>query len=139
MIPQYTDIKSRKHCDVSSFFSKNVPLKVPLVSSPMDTVTEYQMAIDMARNGGIGVIHRFMSIKEQVSMIKRVKRAENFIIRRPYIIDENESIEHLNLIRRDLGVKSFLVTKLDKKNVSFNEDDYHFSNDYDIYHTAFSK
>ena len=82
MIPQYTDIKSRKHCDVSSFFSKNVPLKVPLVSSPMDTVTEYQMAIDMARNGGIGVIHRFMSIKEQVSMIKRVKRAENFIIRR---------------------------------------------------------
>ena len=66
-------------------------------------------------------------------MIKKVKRAENFIIRRPYIIDENESIEHLNVIRRDLGVKSFLVTKLDKKNLSFNEDDDYFTNDYDIY------
>lgn len=41
MVPQYTDIKTRKDCDVSSFFSKNVPLKVPLVASPMDTVTEH--------------------------------------------------------------------------------------------------
>ena len=80
MIPQYTEINSRKECQVTSKFSKNIPLLIPLVSSPMDTVTEHKMAIGMARNGGIGVIHRFMSIKDQVKMVKKVKRAENFII-----------------------------------------------------------
>ncbi len=80
MVPQYSDITTRKDCVVESLFSKNVPLKVPLVASPMDTVTEHRMAIGMARSGGIGVLHRFCSIKEQVEMLKKVKRAENFII-----------------------------------------------------------
>ena len=80
MIPQFTDIKSRSHCNLESHFSKNIPLKIPLVSSPMDTVTEDQMAIGMARCGGIGVIHRFCSIEDQVKMIQNIKRAENYII-----------------------------------------------------------
>lgn len=80
MIPQYTEIMSRKECIVESWFSKNIPLKVPIVSSPMDSVTENQMAIEMARNGGIGVLHRYNSIQEQVDMVKKVKRAENYII-----------------------------------------------------------
>lgn len=64
MIPQYSEISSRKECIVESWFSRNVPLKIPIVSSPMDSVTEDEMAIEMARNGGIGVIHRFNSISE---------------------------------------------------------------------------
>ena len=64
MVPQYSDIDSRSHCVVESYFSKNVPLKIPIVSSPMDTITEADMAIEMARNGGIGILHRFVSIEE---------------------------------------------------------------------------
>jgi IMP dehydrogenase len=105
---------SRTHCSVESKFSKNIPLKTPLVSSPMDTVTEDQMAIGMARNGGIGVIHRFCSIEDQVKMVRRVKRAENYIIQQPYMIDINESIEKVKEIKRDLGITSFLVTNLPK-------------------------
>ena len=105
----------------------------------MDTVTEHNMAIGMARNGGIGCIHRFCSISEQVRMVKKVKRAENFIIRAPYIIDQNASIEELNKIREDLGVGSFLVTSLKDAKYSFDLDDEHFSNKYDHYHTSFSK
>ena len=123
MIPQYTEIQSRSECVVKSMFSKNIPLLVPLVSSPMDTVTEHKMAIGMARSGGIGVIHRFMSIKDQVRMVKKVKRAENFIIREPYMVDINESIDNLMEVKRDLGITSFLVTDLPlEKKMSFDED-----------------
>ena len=64
MIPQYSDIETRSICSVVSKFSKNVPLKIPIVSSPMDTVTESIMAIEMARNGGLGILHRFVTIEE---------------------------------------------------------------------------
>jgi hypothetical protein len=62
LVPQYSDVESRSHCSASSYFSKNVPLNVPIVSSPMDTVTEANMAIGMAKEGGLGIIHRFMTI-----------------------------------------------------------------------------
>lgn len=88
----------------------------------MDSVTEDQMAIEMARNGGIGVLHRYNSIQEQVDMVKKVKRAENYIIQAPYLIDENESIAKLNEIKRDLGIQSFLVTRIGTKSKSFHLD-----------------
>jgi len=64
MVPQYSEITSRSQCIVKTWFSKNVPLNVPIVSSPMDTVTEEKLAKEMARCGGLGVIHRFMSIED---------------------------------------------------------------------------
>ena len=66
---------------LSSNFSTDIKLNVPLVSSPMDTVTESEMAISMAREGGLGIIHRNMSIDKQVEEVKKVKRAESFIIK----------------------------------------------------------
>lgn len=69
----------RSQCNTSSFFSKNIPLNTPIVSSPMDTVTEYQMAIEMARQGGLGVIHRFMPIEDQCAQILKVKRSGVFM------------------------------------------------------------
>jgi IMP dehydrogenase len=59
LIPQYTNISSRSEVNLKSKFSRNVPLNIPLVSSPMDTVTETEMAIGLARLGGLGIIHRY--------------------------------------------------------------------------------
>ena len=129
---------SRKECVVESWFSKNVPLKVPIVSSPMDSVTEDNMAIEMARNGGIGVLHRYNSITEQVNMVKRVKRAENYIIQAPYLIDENESISKLNDIKMNLGIQSFLVTRLGKRSESFHLDEEN-KDQYDFHQSVFAK
>lgn len=64
LLPQYSDINSRFDININTKFSRNVPLKIPFVSSPMDTVTEYDMAVEMARNGGLGIIHRFLTIEE---------------------------------------------------------------------------
>lgn len=62
LVPQYSDIESRSEVNISSRFSLNVPLNIPISSSPMDTVTEWRLAKEMARNGGLGIIHRFMSV-----------------------------------------------------------------------------
>lgn len=115
LVPQYTEITSRKECDVSSLFSRNVPLNIPIVSSPMDTVTETEMAIGMARNGGIGVLHRYQSISDQVNMLLKAKRAENFIIEDPFIVDENETIENVIRMKDTLGISSFLVSDMKDK------------------------
>lgn len=71
-------------------------------------------------------------------MIKKVKRAENFIIESPYLIDENESIEKLNEIKRELNIQSFLVTKLGKRKESFHEEE--LTNDkFEIHQKVFAK
>jgi IMP dehydrogenase len=79
--------------DLSTRASKGIWMKVPFISSPMDTVTESEMAIAMARSGGIGIIHRNCSKEEQVEMVKRVKRAESFIIRDVITIDPRSTIK----------------------------------------------
>ncbi len=84
-------LNSRSQCDISSYFSKNIPLNTPIVSSPMDTVTEYQMAIEMARQGGLGVIHRFMPIEDQCAQILKVKRSGVFMNPVPVTISVDEN------------------------------------------------
>lgn len=86
LVPQYSKINSRSECAVVSLFSKNVPLNVPIVSSPMDTVTETEMAVHMAKNGGLGILHRFNTIDEQARMVRRVKRSGAFINTNPLTI-----------------------------------------------------
>jgi IMP dehydrogenase len=80
LVPAYSQVLPR---DVSlqTKFSKNIMLNIPMVSAAMDTVTETVMAIAIAREGGIGVIHKNMSIDEQAKQVKAVKRAENGMIR----------------------------------------------------------
>ena len=90
--PKYSEIVSRKKVKLSSRLTDNITLKVPIISSNMDTITEDRMAIAIAKCGGMGIIHRYCSIEEQCSMVKRVKRYTNHIIRRPQSINENVSI-----------------------------------------------
>ncbi|MEM0141097.1 MAG: IMP dehydrogenase [Thermoplasmatales archaeon] len=79
--------------NVESFLSRRIKLNIPVVSSPMDTVTETEMAIAMARLGGIGIIHRNNKREAQVEMIKRVKREEALIIRELYTVSPSTTIE----------------------------------------------
>jgi len=74
LVPKRTPLSSRSEAEVTSRFTKNIALNIPLVSANMATVTEHKMAIAMAREGGLGVIHQFGSIEEQMEEIKKVKR-----------------------------------------------------------------
>jgi|UniRef100_A0A6C0AMA2 IMP dehydrogenase len=93
--PRYSDIKSRADISLKTKLSDKITLNIPIISSPMDTVTEDSMAIEMAMSGGLGIIHRFQSLESQVSMIKMVKRHLSNMIERPYTIDYTCSLEEL--------------------------------------------
>ena len=111
LIPRSSNIKSRKEVSTKTFFSRNISLNIPLVSSPMDTVTEEDMAITLARLGGIGVIHRFTSIENQVNMVKKVKRAENITIEQPYFISPDSTLREARNLTERHGVTGFMVVK----------------------------
>ena len=113
MVPQHSDIDSRNDCSLKTKFSKNVPLNIPIVSSPMDTVTEAEMAMEIARNGGLGIIHRFMSIEDQAKQIEKVKRAEAFILTSPIIVKTTDPFSKIKSLITETGVSTFLVTDED--------------------------
>lgn len=109
LVPVKSPVRSRSEVDVSTVLVKGVRLNIPIVSANMDTVTESAMAIAMARLGGIGIIHRFMEIERQVAEVKRVKRAEAFVIERPYTISPNTTVAEVKQLMRETGVSGFLV------------------------------
>src|SRR6188508_3621411 len=92
LVPKKSPIVSRSQTSLKTRLSSNVSLNVPIISANMDTVTESCMAIALAREGGIGIIHRFMSIQDQVDEVLRVKRSESVIIEQPYTIRSNMMI-----------------------------------------------
>ena len=95
LVPDYSETLPR---DVSlkSLFSKNIPLNVPIISAAMDTVTESKMAIAMAREGGIGVLHKNMTIKEQAAKVRAVKRSESGMIIDPVTLPETALVSDAN-------------------------------------------
>ena len=92
LVPDYSEILPSQ-VNTSSFFSKNISLNVPIVSAAMDTVTESNMAIAIAREGGIGVIHKNMSIDSQASEVRIVKRAESGMILDPVTLSKNSNVQ----------------------------------------------
>ena len=111
LVPKKSSVNSRKNISVKTRLTKNIELNNPIVSSNMDTVTESEMAIAMARNGGIGIIHRFNSIEEQVKMVEEVKRAEGLIIRDPYCVNLVTSLEDIKSLMKSKKVHSLLVSE----------------------------
>ena len=95
LVPDYSETLPR---DVSlkSRFSKNIPLNIPIISAAMDTVTESKMAIAMAREGGIGVLHKNMTIKEQAAKVRAVKRSESGMIIDPVTLPETALVSDAN-------------------------------------------
>src|ERR687897_2542715 len=99
LVPQHSHVVPTQ-VDVSTRFSRNIRLNVPLVSAAMDTVTESEMAIAMAQHGALGVIHKNMSIEEQASEVDRVKRSESGMIVNPITLSPtNRIFEALDLMK----------------------------------------
>ena len=91
LIPAYSEVLPRE-VSLSSHFSQNIKLNTPIVSAAMDTVTEARLAIAIAREGGIGVIHKNMTIEEQAKQVETVKRAENGMIYDPVSILKDKTV-----------------------------------------------
>lgn len=101
LVPAYSEVLPRE-VSVQSRFSRNIPLNIPIVSAAMDTVTEAPMAIAIAREGGIGVIHKNMTIAAQAAHVRRVKRAENGMIDDPITITGDKCVgDALALMREN--------------------------------------
>ncbi len=110
LVPKRSPIASRQDVDTSTWLTPTIPLRIPIVSANMDTVTEAAMSIAMARAGGVGIIHRFMSIEGQVKQVKRVKRAEGFMVERPYSISSEASIGEARQLMSQHEVGGLVVT-----------------------------
>ncbi len=93
LVPAYSEVLPRD-VDLSSKFSRNILLNIPMISAAMDTVTETNMAIAIAREGGIGVIHKNMSIENQAKQVRAVKRAENGMILNPISTTREKNVAH---------------------------------------------
>lgn len=101
LIPARSEVLPRQ-VNISSYFSKEIKLQTPIVSAAMDTVTEAELAIAIARSGGIGVIHKNMPIERQIEHVRRVKRAENGMIYDPIVINPDATVaDALNLMKQN--------------------------------------
>jgi IMP dehydrogenase len=109
LTPQKSSINSRKDVSLKTKLTKNITLNIPLISANMDTVTESTMAIAMARKGGIGIIHRFMTIQEQVGEVFKVKRAESILVDNPYTLTKEKTVLDAKNFMLQKGISGILI------------------------------
>ena len=114
LVPRYSEVLPRE-ADTASHISRNIRLKVPIVSAAMDTVTEAAMSIAIAREGGIGIIHKNMSIQRQAEEVDRVKRSESGMIRKPITLSKDSTIDHARSLMAKYRVSGFPVVEDDMK------------------------
>ncbi|HSE35026.1 MAG TPA: IMP dehydrogenase, partial [Candidatus Paceibacterota bacterium] len=112
LVPKHSDVYSRKDVDTSARLTRDLSLNIPLVSANMDTVTESAMARAMARAGGIGIIHRFLSIERQAEEVRAVKRAENAVIEDPLTIGPDETLGAVRKLMKQESVSGFPVVEI---------------------------
>lgn len=114
LVPKRSPIVSRSQTDLRTKLSRNISLNIPLISANMDSVTESHMAIAVAREGGIGIIHRFMTIEDQVDEVLKVKRSESVVIEQPYTVKATTTVAELYKLMAEYGVSGLLVEDGDK-------------------------
>jgi IMP dehydrogenase len=113
LIPRYSRIRSRQDVSTATKLTPKISLSIPIVSANMDTVTEAEMAVALAREGGIGIIHRFMSLEEQTEQVRRVKRMESILIESPYTLEKSATLADVRRIMREKSVGGILVVDND--------------------------
>ncbi|MBN8579466.1 MAG: IMP dehydrogenase [Anaerolineae bacterium] len=131
LVPQYSSVDSRRVLSTKSPLTKKILLHAPIVSANMDVVTESEMAITMAREGGIGIIHRFMTIAEQTRQIERVKKAESFVVENPLTMTDQHTVGDVKRIVEETDTGGILIVDKNEKLVGiittrdllFEEDD----------------
>jgi IMP dehydrogenase len=101
LVPQYSEVESRRKLSTQTRLTSKLNLQIPIVSANMDTVTESEMAVSMARAGGIGIIHRFMSIDEQVRQVQRLKKTESFVVENPITLKDSDTVGDVKRIVED--------------------------------------
>ena len=115
LVPQYSKVDSRRLLSTKSWLTKKIALQSPIVSANMDVVTESEMAITMAREGGIGIIHRFMTIAEQARQIERVKKAESFVVDNPITMTESHTVGDVKRVVDETGTGGILIVDKNQK------------------------
>ena len=109
LIPQKSDVIPSE-VDLSTKLSKNITLKIPLISAAMDTVTEHEMAIAIAREGGLGILHKNLSIAEQASQVDKVKRSEHGVITDPFFLSPEHMVTDALALMKKYKISGVPIT-----------------------------
>lgn len=110
LVPAYSEVIPNQ-VDLSTKLTKTIQLHIPMMSAGMDTVTEHRMAIAMARQGGIGIIHKNMSIEEQADEVDKVKRSENGVITDPFFLSPEHTLEDANNLMAKFRISGVPITE----------------------------
>jgi IMP dehydrogenase len=128
LVPAYSEVIPNQ-VDLSTYLTKSIRLNIPMMSAGMDTVTEHRMAIAMSRQGGIGIIHKNMSIQEQAEEVDKVKRSENGVITDPFYLSPNNTLEEANNLMAKFRISGVPITENGKlvgiitnRDLKFEED-----------------
>ena len=110
LVPQYSEVIPNQ-VSLATNLTKTIQLNIPMMSAGMDTVTEYRMAIAMARQGGIGIIHKNMSIEAQADEVDKVKRSENGVITEPFYLSPEHTLEDANNLMAKFRISGVPITE----------------------------
>lgn len=129
LVPAYSEVTPNS-VDVTTHLTKKIKLNIPMMSAGMDTVTEYQMAIAMARQGGIGIIHKNMSIAEQADQVDKVKRSENGVITDPFSLSPEHTLADADELMGKFRISGVPITEGKKLVGIITNRDLKFETDY---------
>ncbi len=129
LVPAYSEVIPNQ-VDLSTSLTKTVKLNIPMMSAGMDTVTEHRMAIAMARQGGIGIIHKNMSIEAQAEEVDKVKRSENGVITDPFYLSPDHTLADANELMAKYRISGVPITENGKLVGIITNRDLKFEEDY---------
>ncbi|MBR1571289.1 MAG: IMP dehydrogenase [Lachnospiraceae bacterium] len=129
LVPQYSEVTPNM-IDLSTHLTKKIKLNIPMMSAAMDTVTEHEMAIAMARQGGIGIIHKNMSIEQQADEVDKVKRSENGVITDPFSLSAEHTLQDAENLMHKYKISGVPITEGSKLIGIITNRDLKFETDY---------